>query len=174
MPTWMTGSCSPASISAICLAKFEVANTSPRRGEVFATSNFAKQIALIEAGLQESVIQVGNLDSRRDFTDVRDIIRGYWLALEKADPGEVYNLCSGRDVSIRNVLEILLSKTSKKIQIKTDPERLRPSDVMILRGDSSKFRNKTGWQAAIPLEKTLEDLLNYWRDKVKLVPTAVA
>ena len=149
-------------------------HTGPRRGEVFATSNFSKQIALIEAGLQEPVIHVGNLDARRDFTDVRDIIRGYWLALEKGDPGEVYNLCTGRDVSIRDVLDLLLSKTSQQIEVQTDPARLRPSDVMILLGDCSKFRNKTGWQPTIPLEQTLEDLLNYWRDRVKLVPTAVA
>ncbi len=141
-------------------------HTGPRRGEVFATSNFAKQIAGIEAGLQEPVLNVGNLDAHRDFTDVRDITRGYWLALEKGEPGEVYNLCTGTDISIRKMLDILLSKTSKKIEIRTDPERMRPSDVMILRGDCTKFRKKTGWQATIPLEQTLEDLLNYWRDKI--------
>ena len=147
-------------------------HTGPRRGEVFATSNFAKQIALIETGLQEPVIRVGNLDSRRDFTDVRDIIRGYWLALDKGEAGEVYNLCSGKDVSIRQMLDLLLSKTSKRIEVRTDPERLRPSDVMILRGDCGKFRAKTGWSPAIPLERTLEDLLNYWREKVKLAPAS--
>ena len=141
-------------------------HTGPRRGEVFATSNFAKQIAVIEAGLQEPVLHVGNLDAHRDFTDVRDITRGYWLALEQGDAGEVYNLCSGIDVSIRKMLDILLSKTSKQIEIRTDPERMRLSDVMILRGNCTKFRKKTGWQATIPLEQTLEDLLNYWRDKV--------
>jgi len=149
-------------------------HTGPRRGEVFATSNFSKQIALIEAGLQEPVIQVGNLDARRDFTDVRDIIRGYWLALEKGEPGEVYNLCSGRVISIRDMLNLLLSKTSKRIEIKTDPARLRPSDVMVLLGDCSKFRNKTGWQPVIPLEQTLEDLLNYWRDRTRPASIPVA
>ncbi len=142
-------------------------HTGPRRGEVFATSNFSKQIALIEAGIQESVIHVGNLDARRDFTDVRDITRGYWLALEKGEPGEVYNLCSGKDVTIREVLDILLGFSRQKISVQADPQRMRPSDVMILRGDCTKFRKQTGWNPTIPLTKTLEDLLNYWRTKIK-------
>lgn len=142
-------------------------HSGPRRGEVFATSNFSKQIALIEAGLQEPVIRVGNLDSRRDFTDVRDIIQGYWLSLEKGAVGEVYNLCSGEDVAIRDVLDILLGFTRHKITIQPDPRRMRISDVLILRGDCSKFRKKTGWAPRIPLSKTLEDLLNDWRTKVK-------
>ena len=149
-------------------------HTGPRRGEVFATSNFAKQIASIEAGLQEPVIRVGNLDSRRDFTDVRDIIRGYWLALEKGEAGEVYNLCSEKAVSIREMLNLLLSKTSKRISIQTDPARMRPSDVMSLLGNCSKFRDRTGWKPTIPFERTLEDLLNYWREKIKAVPAPVA
>ena len=147
-------------------------HTGPRRGEVFATSNFAKQIALIESGQQEPVIHVGNLDARRDFTDVRDIIRGYWLALEKGDPGEVYNLCSGKDVSIRQVLETLLGFSKEKVKIETDPARLRPSDVMILRGDCTKFQKKTGWRPTIPFTQTLQDLLDYWRARVRATPAA--
>lgn len=149
-------------------------HTGPRRGEVFATSNFAKQIASIEAGLQEPVISVGDLSSRRDFTDVRDIIRGYWLCLEKGEAGEVYNLCSGKDVAIRDVLDILLRFSSVKVTVKVDPQRLRPSDVHVLLGDCTKFTKQTGWKPAIPLEKTLEDLLNYWRNKVRLVAATVA
>ncbi len=149
-------------------------HTGPRCGEAFATSSFAKQIALIEAGQQEPVLQVGNLDARRDFTDVRDIVRGYWLALEQGEPGEAYNLCSGKSVPVRKVLDILLSKAFRRIEIRVDPERLRPSDVPALFGDSSKFRKKTGWQAAIPLEQTLEDLLNDWRKRVKLAAASVA
>ncbi len=147
-------------------------HTGPRRGEVFATSNFAKQIALIEAGLQEPVIQVGNLDARRDFSDVRDIVRGYWLALEHGKPGEVYNLCSGVDRSIRDVLETLLRLTSHKITVAVDPQRLRPSDVLILKGDRTKFHQLTGWKTEIPFEKTMQDLLDYWRVKVKPHSTA--
>lgn len=142
-------------------------HTGPRRGEVFATSTFAKQIALIEAGRQKPVLSVGNLDSSRDFTDVRDIVRAYWLALEKGKPGEVYNICSEKSVPIRTVLKILLSKSNRKITVKKDPARMRPSDVMMLRGDCSKFRRLTSWKPVIPFEKTMEDLLNYWREKVR-------
>lgn len=139
-------------------------HTGPRRGEVFATSNFAKQIAAIEAGKREPVIRVGNLDAKRDFSDVRDIVRGYWLALEKGEVGEVYNLASGKMWSIREVLELLLSMSTEKIRVEVDPDRLRPSDVPGLCGDSRKFQNEVGWQAEFPLEKTLKDLLDYWRD----------
>lgn len=141
-------------------------HTGPRRGEVFVCSNFAKQIAMIEKGKQKPIIYVGNLEARRDFTDVRDIVQAYWLALEKCKPGEVYNICSGRARAMKEVLDILLGLTKQKIKIKQDPKRLRPSDVPVLEGDSSKFRELTGWKAEIPFEKTLEDLLNYWREKI--------
>lgn len=141
-------------------------HTGPRRGDVFMTSNFAKQIALIEKGLQPPVISVGNLSPRRDFTDVRDIVRAYWLATEKGKPGEVYNICSGKDYSVRQVLSILLKMSRRKIKVRQDPKRLRPSDVMRLLGDSTKFRKATGWKPEIPFTQTLEDLLNYWRERV--------
>jgi GDP-4-dehydro-6-deoxy-D-mannose reductase len=137
----------------------------PRRGDVFVTSNFAKQIAEIEAGKKEPVIYVGNLDARRDYTDVRDIVRAYWLATEKCEPGEVYNICSGRDWKIKDMLAYLLKQSKVKVEIKQDPARMRPSDVQILLGDNSKFVKQTGWQPEIPFEKTLEDILNYWREK---------
>lgn len=130
------------------------------------TSTFAKQVALIEKGKQEPVIYVGNLDARRDFTDVRDIVRGYWLALEKAEPGEVYNICYGKDWKVKKVLDHLLKLSKVKVKIQEDPERMRPSDVQLLLGDNSKFCKRTGWKPEIPIEKTLEDLLNYWREKV--------
>ena len=142
-------------------------HTGPRRGEVFVTSNFAKQIASIEAGLREPVIRVGNLSAQRDFTDVRDIVRAYWLALEKGKPGEVYNLASGRAVTIAELLDMLLAHTDTKVEIEVDPDRLRPSDVEILLGDSSKFRRDTGWEPVIPLTQTVEDLLNYWRERLQ-------
>jgi len=141
-------------------------HTGPRRGEVFVTSNFAKQIALIERGKQPPVIEVGNLTSRRDFTDVRDVVKAYWLALEKGKSGDVYNICSGKDYSIREVLDILLSMAKVKPKVKQDPERMRPSDVMRLLGNNTKFRRLTGWKPEIPFRKTLEDLLNYWRERV--------
>ena len=138
----------------------------PRRGEVFVTSNFAKQVAEIEAGLQEPSMSVGDLTPRRDFSDVRDIVRGYWLLLERGEPGEVYNLCSGRSWAIQQVLGFLLEQSRVKgIAVETDPARLRPSDVMVLEGDASKIRKATGWEVEIPFERTLKDLLAYWRQR---------
>lgn len=141
-------------------------HTGPRRGEVFVTSSLAKQIAEIEKGKREAVIRVGNLEAKRDFTDVRDIVRAYWLALEKGKEGEVYNIGSGRAYAIREVLEMLLSLSRVKVKVEVDPARLRPSDVPILLADCSKFKELTGWEPEIPFEKTLEDLLDYWRARV--------
>ena len=140
----------------------------PRRGDVFVTSNFARQVAEIEAGLREPVVYVGDLTPRRDYSDVRDIVRGYWLLLERGEPGEVYNLCSGRSWSIKQVLDFLLNlSTVKGIAVKTDPARLRPSDVMILEGDPTKMRRATGWKVEIPFERTLTELLDYWRQRTR-------
>ena len=141
-------------------------HTGPRRGEQFVISNFAKQIAQIEKGKQKPVIEVGNLNAIRDFTDVRDMVIGYWLALQKGKPGEEYNICSGKGITIKNMLQLLLKFTKKKITIKQDPRRLRPSDVEILIGDCGKFKRQTGWEPRISFEKTLKDLLDFWREKV--------
>jgi len=141
-------------------------HTGPRRGEVFVTSSFAKQIALIEKGLQKPVIHVGNLEARRDFSDIRDVVKAYYLSLEKGEAGEVYNIGNDKAYSIRKVLDILLSYSKIKVSIEEDPERMRPSDVPLLVCDSSKFREKTGWRPEIPFEKTLEDLLNYWKERI--------
>jgi len=141
-------------------------HSGPRRGEVFVCSDFAKQIAEIEKGRKKPIICVGNLEAKRDFTDVRDIVGAYWLALEKGKPGEVYNICSQKAYSMKEILNMLLSQTKLEIEIKEESSRMRPSDVPILLGDCSKFREKTGWKPTIPFEKTLEDLLNYWRQKV--------
>ena len=137
----------------------------PRRGPVFVASDFAKQIAEIEKGQRPSVVSVGNLEAQRDFTDVRDMVRAYWLALEKCEPGEVYNICSGRAWSIREVLDLLLSMSTAKIEVRQDPARLRPSDVPILLGDRTKFTGVTGWEPTIPFEQTLRDMLDYWRTR---------
>jgi GDP-4-dehydro-6-deoxy-D-mannose reductase len=135
----------------------------PRRGPVFVASDFAKQIADIEKGRKPPVMFVGNLESKRDFTDVRDMVRAYWLALEKCEPGEVYNICRGRAWSIREVLDLLLGMTKARIEVRQDPERLRPSDVPVLLGDNSRFVQATGWQPTIPFEQTLRDMLDHWR-----------
>ena len=138
----------------------------PRRGDVFVTSNFARQVAEIEAGLRDPVILVGDLTPRRDYSDVRDIVRGYWTLLERGEPGEVYNLCSGRSWSIQQVLDFLLEQARvRDIKVQTDPSRLRPSDVMVLEGDPSKVEKATGWKVEIPFERTLKDLLAYWRQR---------
>lgn len=139
-------------------------HTGPRRGENFVTSNFAKQIAQIEKGKIPPVLHVGNLSAKRDFTDVRDVVSAYWLALEKGKPGETYNIASGKCCTIREMLDLLLSYSSATISIEEDPARLRPSDVEILLGDYQKFHDETGWKPEIPFEKTMKDLLQYWRD----------
>lgn len=141
-------------------------HTGPRRGEVFATSSFAKQIALIEVEQVPPVVYVGNLEAKRDFTDVRDVIRAYCLITQKGKEGEVYNVASGKAISIKEVLDILLSFTTAKVEIKVDESRLRPSDLPVLVGSYKKLQNATGWQPTIPIEKSLEDLLNYWRLQV--------
>jgi GDP-4-dehydro-6-deoxy-D-mannose reductase len=141
-------------------------HTGPRRGEVFVTSNFARQVAEIEKGAREPVVRVGNLEAVRDFTDVRDMVRAYWEALEQGVPGEVYNICSGRGYTARQVLEILLGLAHVSVEIREDPARMRPSDVALLVGDCSKFRKTTGWQPTIPFEVTLKDVLEYWRQRV--------
>lgn len=140
----------------------------PRRGKVFVTSAFARQIAEIEQGRREPVILVGNLNARRDYTDVRDIVRGYWLLLEKGVPGEVYNLCSGRSHAIQEILDFYLAQSKvKNIEVREDPARLRPSDLPNLFGSAERIRAATGWVPTIPFEKTLLDVLNYWRERVK-------
>lgn len=141
-------------------------HTGPRRGDVFVTSNFSKQIAEIEKGTKEPVISVGNLESERDFTDVRDIVRAYLLALEKCTSGEVYNVCTGKPRTIQSVLDLLLGMSKAKVEIRQDHARMRPADVPLLSGDCSKFMKATGWKPEIPFEKTIEDLLNYWRARV--------
>ena len=143
----------------------------PRRGDVFVTSNFAKQVVEIEAGRREPTVYVGDLTPRRDYSDVRDIVRGYYVLLERGEPGEVYNLCSGSSWTIRHVLDFLLAQsTVKGIAIEGDPARLRPSDVMVLEGDPSKIEKATGWRAEIPFERTLTELLDFWRERVGRAP----
>jgi len=142
-------------------------HTGPRRGIIFSTSTFARQIALIEAGKHEPVILHGDLTSKRDWTDVRDMVRAYWLALEKGEAGEVYNVGRGKCWSIREMLDILLTHSKVKIRTQEDPARLRPSDVKILWADTAKFQRATGWEPVIPFEQTLADLLEYWRERVR-------
>jgi GDP-4-dehydro-6-deoxy-D-mannose reductase len=141
-------------------------HTGPRRGDVFVTSNFAKQIAEIEKGKRPPVLLVGNLDARRDFTDVRDMVRAYWLAADKGEDGEVYNIGSGKAMAMKEMLDKLLGLSKVEVKIRVDPARLRPSDVPILLADVGKFTALTGWTPRIPLDRTFRDLLDYWRARV--------
>jgi len=141
-------------------------HTGPRRQAHFAASSFAHQIARIERGLDPPRLKVGNLDAVRDFTDVRDVARAYWLAATSACAGEAYNICSGRGVTIRRVLETLLSFSEVEIEVEVDPARLRAADIPRLVGDHSRFTSATGWMPEIPLERTLQDLLDGWREAV--------
>ncbi|MCJ7740819.1 GDP-mannose 4,6-dehydratase, partial [Candidatus Microgenomates bacterium] len=141
-------------------------HTGPRRGDVFSESTFAKQIAEIEKGKREPVVYVGNLNAVRDYTDVRDMVRAYYLSVKKCIAGEVYNISTGKGWKISDVLDMLLSMSKSKIKIREDKERMRPSDVEVLIGDSTKFRKQTGWKPEIAFTKTLTDLLDYWRERV--------
>lgn len=135
----------------------------PGQSPDFVASDFARQIAEVEAGRREPVIRVGNLDARRDFSDVRDLVGVFWLLVRKGVSGEVYNVCSGRDRSIREVLDILLSLAKVSIKVEVDPGKLRRADIPALRGDNRKLREATGWSPVVPLEHTLGDLLEWWR-----------
>ncbi len=140
-------------------------HTGPRRGPVFVCSDFAKQIVDIEKGIKKPVIHVGNLEAKRDFSDVRDVVKAYFLALEKGKPGEVYNICQEKSWRIREILDMLLERSKVDIKVELDKSRLRPSDVPVLQGDCSKFRKDTGWKPEIPFEQTLEDIMDYWRER---------
>lgn len=140
----------------------------PRRGEVFVESNFSQQIAKIEAGLQEPVVYVGNLESVRTFADVRDTVRAYWLLMDKCAPGDVYNIGGNRTMTVGDMLKYLISiSTVKNIEIKLDRSRLRPSDVTLQVPDCRKFKKQTGWEPKISFEDFMLDMLNYWRDQLR-------
>jgi GDP-4-dehydro-6-deoxy-D-mannose reductase len=135
----------------------------PRQDPQFAASGFARRIADIERGIWEPEIPVGNLDARRDLTDVRDTVRAYTLILERGTPGRPYNVCSGRAIAIRHLLDLLLARARVPVSVKVDPARYRPNDTPLLVGDPSRLRDELGWTPQIPLEQTLDDLLEYWR-----------
>jgi GDP-4-dehydro-6-deoxy-D-mannose reductase len=138
----------------------------PRQGESFVVSSFAKQIAMIEAGQQEPVIHVGNLSARRDFSDVRDVVRAYYLVVTQGQPGEVYNIGSGRSRSIQGILDILVSLGRVAVRVEQDPARMRPSDTPEIRCDASKLQAVTSWEPTIPLEQSLRDVLDDWRVRI--------
>lgn len=144
-------------------------HTGPRRGDVFAESTFAKQIALIEAGINPPIVKTGNLDSLRTWADVRDAVRAYYMLVTiNPEKGAYYNIGGSYTCSVRDMLNKLLSlSTVKDIKIETDPVRLRPIDADLQVPNTSKFKEHTGWEPEISFDKTMEDLLNYWREKIR-------
>jgi GDP-4-dehydro-6-deoxy-D-mannose reductase len=138
-------------------------HTGPRQEASFAAPGFARQIALIEAGRIPPVIEVGNLNAARDFTDVRDTVRAYRDIVERGTPGVIYNVCSGTAVTIRDLLDRLIALSRVPVQVRVDEARYRPNDNPLLLGDNSRLKRDVGWEPQIPLDQTLSDLLEYWR-----------
>ncbi len=139
----------------------------PRQAPGFVAPDFARQIVQAEAGERPPRMQVGNLEAQRDFTDVRDMVRAYYLAITQGEPGQVYNLGSGRSYTIQDLLDVLLSHSQTEIVVERDPARMRPSDVPEIRCDAGKFHRLTGWQPSIPFETSLRDVLDDWRARVQ-------
>lgn len=145
-------------------------HTGPRRGDVFAESSFAKQIALAEAGYNEPIIRVGNLESLRTVSDVRDAVRAYHMLVTiNPTPGQIYNIGGTHTLTVKEILEYLISIStlSTKLKFEIDKNRLRPIDADLQIPNTEKFTKHTGWKPEIPFEETMVDLLNYWREKVK-------
>jgi GDP-4-dehydro-6-deoxy-D-mannose reductase len=135
----------------------------PRQDPSFFASGVARQVALIEAGRLEPIIRVGNLDSRRDFTDVRDTVRAYRALAEHGVPGRAYNVCTGRAYRMRELLDGIVARARVAVTVQPDPDRFRPTDTPLLLGDPSRIRTVTGWVPRLPIEQTLQDVLDYWR-----------
>lgn len=141
-------------------------HTGPGQPEMFALPSFAKQIAGIARYGGNPVVSVGNLSAQRDISDVRDVVKAYDLLAESGKAGEVYNICSGKYITMQQALEYLIEISGKKIEVRTDPQRFRPLDIPILWGNNEKIRQQTGWKPKYAIEQTLEGLYNYWLDKV--------
>ncbi len=142
----------------------------PRQSDAYVTSSFARQVAEIEAGRREPVLRVGNLEARRDITDVRDTVRAYPLVVARGSVRRPYNVCSGHAYRVRDLLQALVAMSSIDIRVEIDPARLRPSDIPTLSGSRARITAETGWEPAIPIDKTLGDLLDYWRARTRNTP----
>jgi GDP-4-dehydro-6-deoxy-D-mannose reductase len=140
-------------------------HTGPRQGTGFVVPDFASQIAQIEAGTSDRPVKVGNLSSKRDITDVRDVVRAYASLMAQGQAGEAYNICSQQAYIMQDVLDALRRLSSREIALEVDTELYRPVEIPVLMGDNSKIRKATGWEPEIPLERTLKDTLDYWRDR---------
>lgn len=137
----------------------------PNQLPLFVVADFCKQVAEIEAGNREPVMKVGNLSAKRDFTDVRDVVRAYALLMKSGCAGETYNIGSGHAIAIEDILKCILDRSSVEIRVEVDPERLRPVDVPIIEADTTKVYEATGWKPEISLEQTIRETLDYWRTK---------
>jgi GDP-4-dehydro-6-deoxy-D-mannose reductase len=135
----------------------------PRQSADYAVSSFARQIARIEGGLAPPFISVGNLNARRDITDVRDVADAYLRLMDRGTSGRAYNICSGRAWRMRDLIDEMLHQSGVRIEVRLDTSRLRPHDVPIVQGDASRIRAELGWTPAIPVEQTLTDTLVWWR-----------
>lgn len=138
----------------------------PGQAPMFVVSDFCKQVAEIEKGLREPVMYVGNLAAKRDFTDVRDVVRAYVKLIQQGAPGETYNMGSGHAVEIRKILDMIISLSESEIRVEIDPNKIRPVDVPIIEADITKLHELTGWEPQIGLEQTIRDTLDYWRKRV--------
>ena len=147
-------------------------HTGPRHAPQFVFPDWARQLAEAEAGRRPPKLSVGNLDVRRDLSDVRDIVAAYVLALERGEAGTVYNVCGGRVYTLREVLQVLIGLTRLKVEVVIEPERLRPQDLYVLAGSPEALHARTGWEASTPLTRTLRDLLFHWRAGQGVVPSA--
>ena len=141
-------------------------HSGPAQSNIFVISDFCRQIAEIEKGMKEPVISVGNLSAKRDFTDVRDVVRAYRLLGEKGVSGNVYNVGRGKAVEIQYILDTALSYANQPIEVKRDPARMRASDIPLIEPDVSHINEDTGWRAEITMEQTIKDTLDYWRKKL--------
>ena len=138
----------------------------PGQAPMFVVSDFCKQVAEAEKGLREPVMKVGNLAAKRDFTDVRDVVRAYVKLIDTGVPGETYNVGSGNAMAIQDILNMIVSMSSCEIKVEIDPNKLRPVDVPIIEADITKLNQLTGWKPEIPLEQTIQETLDYWRQHV--------
>lgn len=152
----------------VCIAR-PFNHFGPRQNSAFVASGFARRIAEIEAGRCPPEIPVGNLEPRRDLCDVRDTVRAYKLIMERGAPGRAYNVCSGKALAVSALLDTLVARARVGIRVVTDPTRYRPNDLPIVVGDFTRIRDELGWSPAIPFERTVDDLLEYWRDRVRAV-----
>lgn len=149
-------------------------HTGPRQSPAFVCSDFARQVAEIDLGLRPPTMAVGNLNVRRDFSDVRDIVRGYYLLLERGEPGDVYQLGSGRAVSVEEILRVLLGLCSKPVEVHVDQSRLRRAEAPVVWGDTSKAEKAVGWKRHFTLETTLLDLKQYWEEILRSASSRAA